>query len=161
MTEKSKSRSELGARLRETRLFLGYETAASFARAIGYPPAKIGRYERVGMQCSGKLLALVKAIDEAGFGELSLEWLLGFGPIWRSRPQNEEDKLRAKIRNQPAWKKPLLTRFAIQTTNGMPVGRAIYQFEQACILQQMRGAAREVGTEGDVVRAAFDREVEP
>ena len=34
--EEEEFRAGLAKRLREARLFLGYETAASFARAIGY-----------------------------------------------------------------------------------------------------------------------------
>ena len=48
MTEKDEFLVGLGKRLRELRLHLGYETAASFARAIGYPPRKYSRYERHG-----------------------------------------------------------------------------------------------------------------
>ena len=49
MTEKHEFLALFAKRLRELRLHLGYETAASFARAIGYPPDKYSRYERLGI----------------------------------------------------------------------------------------------------------------
>ena len=49
MTEKEEFLAGLAKRLRELRLHLGYETTASFARAIGYPPDKYSRYERRGI----------------------------------------------------------------------------------------------------------------
>ncbi len=63
-------------RLRELRLSLGYETAASFARAIGYPPDKYSRYERRGIERTGVLTRLVKAIETSGHGQVRYDWLL-------------------------------------------------------------------------------------
>ncbi len=51
MTEQDEFLAGFAKRLRELRLFLGYETAASFARAIGYPPGKYSHYERHGIVC--------------------------------------------------------------------------------------------------------------
>ena len=62
-------------RLRELRLSLGYKTAASFARAIGYPPAKICRYERQGFVQAGPMLRFVWAMEKGGLGTVSFDWL--------------------------------------------------------------------------------------
>ena len=76
MTEKDEFLAGLAKRLRELRLFLGYETAASFARAIGYPPDKYSRYERRGINNSDVLKRLVKAIETSGHGKVRYDWLL-------------------------------------------------------------------------------------
>ena len=76
MTEQDEFLAGFAKRLRELRLFLGYEAAASFARAIGYPPDKYSRYERHGIVCSGVLTRLVKAIETSGHGKVRYDWLL-------------------------------------------------------------------------------------
>ncbi len=73
-------------RVRQLRLSLGYNTAASFARVIGWSPAKYRYYELHGFVFSGPIVQLAMAVENAGFGSISLEWLCGFGPIWRTRP---------------------------------------------------------------------------
>ena len=73
-------------RIRQLRLSLGYKTAASFARVIGWSPAKYRYYELHGFVFSGPIVQLAMAVENAGFGSISLEWLCGFGPIWRTRP---------------------------------------------------------------------------
>ena len=86
MTDKDEFRAGLAKRLRELRLHLGYETAASFARAIGYPPDKYSRYERRGIDNSDVLTRLVDAIEASGHGTVRWDWLfdcreeLMFGP---------------------------------------------------------------------------------
>ncbi len=86
MTEEDEFLLLMGRRLRETRVFLGYETAASFARAIGYPPGKYSPYERRGISDSGVLQRLVESIETSGHGKLRYAWLfdckaeLMFGP---------------------------------------------------------------------------------
>ena len=86
MTERDEFLAAFAKRLRELRLFLGYETATSFARAIGYPPDKYSRYERRGILRSGVLIRLVKAIETSGHGKVRWDWLLNcraelmFGP---------------------------------------------------------------------------------
>ncbi len=62
-------------RLRTLRVSLGYETAASFARAIGYPPDRYSRYERRGPTQSGVVVRLVEAIETSGHGQVSYNWL--------------------------------------------------------------------------------------
>ena len=76
MTEKEEFLAGAAKRLRELRLHLGYETAASFARAIGYPPDKYSRYERRGILRTGVVLRLVRAIKTSGHGQVSYDWLL-------------------------------------------------------------------------------------
>ncbi len=79
--EREKFRRASAERLRIFRLSRGHETAASFARAIGYPPDKYRRYERRGFDKTGPLLRLVTALDEAGLGLLSIDWLVFGDPI--------------------------------------------------------------------------------
>ena len=62
-------------RLRTLRVSLGYETAASFSRAIGYPPDRYSRYERRGPIQTGVVIKLVRAIEESGHGQVSYDWL--------------------------------------------------------------------------------------
>ncbi len=76
MTEQDEFVAGFAKRLRELRLFLGYETAASFARAIGYPPDKYSRYERRGVLRTGVLIRLVDAIEASGHGQVCYDWLL-------------------------------------------------------------------------------------
>ena len=89
---RTRSRDECRAtsakRMRELRLSLGYETVASFARAIGYPPTKICRYEREGFIQSGPMMKFVWAMDKRGFGKISIDWLfdLDTNRKWRWRP---------------------------------------------------------------------------
>ena len=83
-------------RVRDLRLHLGYETAASFARAIGYPPDNYGRYERVGLTLSKPMIRLVQAIEASGHGEVNLYWFLGFnsGPMFLPRQPQKRPLLR-------------------------------------------------------------------
>ncbi len=85
--EEEEFRAGLAKRLREARLFLGYETVAGFARAIGYPPDKYGRYERRGILRTGVILRLVRAIKASGHGQVSYDWLFDFRPGPMFMPQ--------------------------------------------------------------------------
>ncbi len=90
MTEKEEFLAGLAKRLRKLRLSLGYQTAASFARAIGYPPDRYRRYERRGICRTGVLLRLVRAIKTSGHGQVSYDWLFDFKPgpmFYPSEPQ--------------------------------------------------------------------------
>ncbi len=62
-------------RLRTLRVSLGYETAASFSRAIGYPPDRYARYERRGPLQTSVVIKLVHAIKESGHGQVNYDWL--------------------------------------------------------------------------------------
>ena len=76
MMEKDEFYAGMAKRLRELRLLLGYETAASFARAIGYPPDTYSRYERHGISNSDVLKRLVDVIKASGHGTVRWDWLL-------------------------------------------------------------------------------------
>ncbi len=80
MTDKDEFLVGLAKRLREIRLSLGYDTAASFARAIGYPPDKYSRYERRGIERTGVLMRLLRAIKASGHGQVRYDWLFDFRP---------------------------------------------------------------------------------
>ena len=92
MTE-DEFRAATAIRMRQCRKAMGFETAASFARAIGYPPDKYGRYERRGFVQGGPIVALHRAIEKAGLGKVSLDWLLDVDdpeigpPVYLSRPK--------------------------------------------------------------------------
>ena len=88
MMEEDEFLAGMAKRLRELRLLLGYETAASFARAIGYPPDKYSRYERRGIERTGVVLRLVRAIKTSGHGQVSYDWLFDFrpGPMFLAYP---------------------------------------------------------------------------
>ena len=90
---KDEFRAAMAIRLRQCRKAMGYETAASFARAIGYRPGKYRRYERRGFVRPWPMVRLVRAIEEAGLGRISLDWLLDVDssvvgrPVYFSRPK--------------------------------------------------------------------------
>ncbi len=64
---------EAAARLRELRRSYGYETAASFARAIGYRPSTYRRYER---RFPNQPCVFVRLCDAIwNVGPVSLDWL--------------------------------------------------------------------------------------
>ena len=72
--EAEKLARDAAVRLRALRLSFGYETAASFARALGYKPGTYRRYERrFPVQCFPfrKLTLSIRRI-----GPVSLDWLL-------------------------------------------------------------------------------------
>ena len=79
MRSREEFRADSAKRMRELRLSLGYTTVASFARALGIPPTKIRRYERVGFIQSGPLMNFVRAMDKLGLGEFSIDWLFDVG----------------------------------------------------------------------------------
>ena len=66
--------------LRVHRQSLGYKSAASFAHVIGYPPDKYRRYERMAFTRPEPLLRLLQAIEAAGFGFVSIDWLFRGNP---------------------------------------------------------------------------------
>ncbi len=68
MTDRDESRAGFGGRLRELRLSLGYQSAASFARAYRFAPSTILRAERDGFDPAGRLMRLVKSLENAGSG---------------------------------------------------------------------------------------------
>ncbi len=87
MREKDECRAGIARHVRKLRLSLGYPTAASFARAIGYPPSNYSRYEHQGFVGSGTMILFVNAVENAGLGLINIEWLLDAGPPkWRVPP---------------------------------------------------------------------------
>ncbi len=95
MTE-DEFRAHIANRLRAVRLSRCYPTAASFARAIGYPPDKYSRYERGGIVQTRVLMRLIEAIQTSGHGQVGLDWLFGFrpGPMFLSREPQKRPLLR-------------------------------------------------------------------
>ena len=65
--------TEAAVRLRALRVSLGYETAAAFARAIGYAPGTYQRYEHRLPVHPKLVVKLVRAIGPITF--VSLDWL--------------------------------------------------------------------------------------
>jgi hypothetical protein len=92
-------------RLRDLRRSYGYKTAASFARAIGYPVARYQRYERD--FSVGNIGELKHAICRVG--PVSFDWL---------------------ISRDPEWVGPLLARAALRVRNGVSVERATDAYRQ-------------------------------
>ena len=80
MTMHQERRDEVAARLRELRQSYGYETAASFARAIGYDVARYQRCERSFPYYSDDMTKLGLAIMRVG--PVSFDWLLFGKPEW-------------------------------------------------------------------------------
>ena len=90
---------EAAGRLRDLRRSYGYDTAASFARAIGYPVARYQRYERdFSMRNMGEFYYAIRRV-----GPVSLDWLL-YG--------------------DPEWAGPLFARAGLRVRNGVSAQRA-------------------------------------
>ncbi len=92
-------------RLRDLRRSYGYETAASFARAIGYPVARYQRYERD--FSVGNLGELYHAIRRVG--PVSLGWLISWDPEWVG---------------------PIRARAALRVRNGVSARKAVDAYHQ-------------------------------
>ena len=107
MTRRAALKGTAADRLRELRLSYGYETAASFARAIGYSPARYQRCERSFPYYSTDMTKLGLAIERVG--PVSFDWLL-FG--------------------KPEWAGSLFARAALRVRNGVSAEKAITAFRQ-------------------------------
>ncbi len=83
--------TEAAARLRILRQSLGFVTAAAFARAIGYTPAKYQKYERRLPIQPMPVIRLVRAIHPITF--VSLDWLF-CGDLKREPPSVRKDRLK-------------------------------------------------------------------
>ncbi len=92
-------------RLRDLRRSWGYDTAASFARAIGYPVARYQRYERD--FSVGDLGELYHAIRRVG--PVSLGWLISWDPEWVG---------------------PIRARAALRVRNGVSARKAVDAYHQ-------------------------------
>ena len=131
------------ARLRTLRLSLGYETAASFARAIGWHPDRYRRYERVFFCNGGPLAQFVHALKEAGFDWIDLHWLLFGKPTNIGSPSTTREKeLLAMFHTMPAGVRPLFIRLGIRLLNGVLIAKAKHLFWQEVALQQATEAGR-------------------
>ncbi len=96
---------EAAGRLRDLRRSYGYETAASFARAIGYPVARYQRYERdFSMRNMGEFYYAIRRV-----GPVSLDWLFF---------------------HRPEWAGPLHARAALRVRNGVSARKAVDAYHQ-------------------------------
>ncbi len=107
-----------GGRLRDLRRSYGYETAASFARAIGYPVARYQRYERdFSMGNMGEFYYAIRRV-----GPVSFDWLL-FG--------------------DPEWAGPLFARAGLRVRNGVSAEKATDAYRQEFTAAMWKRQAQE------------------
>ncbi len=111
---------EAAGHLRDLRRSWGYDTAASFARAIGYPVARYQRHER----CfpNYHIGELAYAIERVG--PVSLDWLL---------------------MRQPEWAGPIFARAALRVRNGVSAGKAIDAYRQEFTAAMWKREERQEG----------------
>ncbi len=98
---------EAAGHLRDLRRSWGYDTAASFARAIGYPVARYQRHERRFPNSGRRLVELSHAIERVG--PVSLDWLL---------------------LGKPEWAGPIFARAALRVRNGVSPEKATDAYRQ-------------------------------
>ncbi len=98
---------EAAGHLRDLRRSWGYDTAASFARAIGYPVARYQRHERRFPNSGRRIVELSHAIERVG--PVSLDWLL---------------------LGKPEWAGPIFARAALRVRNGVSAEKAETLFRQ-------------------------------
>ncbi len=113
---------EAGGHLRDLRRSWGYDTAASFARAIGYPVARYQRHERRVPNSGRRIVELSHAIERVG--PVSLDWLL---------------------MGQPEWAGPLFARVALRVRNGVSAHRAIDAYRQEFTAAMWKREERQEG----------------
>ncbi len=111
---------EAAGHLRDLRRSYGYETAASFARAIGYPVARYQRCER--HFPNYHIGELVYAIERVG--PVSLDWLL---------------------LGKPEWAGPIFARAALRVRNGVSAHRAIDAYRQEFTAAMWKREERQEG----------------
>ena len=141
--DRDKERAAAGVRLRTLRLSLGYKTAASFARALGYRPDRYRRYERVSFENGGPLAQFVNALKDAGLDWIDLNWLLFGEPSNIGSPlTTQERELLARVQAMPAWVKPIFFRLGTRLRNDVPPAKAQHLFWQEVALEHARGAGR-------------------
>ena len=147
--ERKQYQQASAARVRIFRRSLGHKTAASFARAIGYPPAKYRRYEKQGFDQSGPLIRFARAVERAGLGPLNLDWLVcgdlaGFPPIVMDRKARESEFL-ALFDRAEVYELPSLKRLLIRMSNGVPAEKAGPLFRQEVTLARAKAAGERAG----------------
>jgi len=111
---------EAAGHLRDLRRSWGYDTAASFARAIGYPVARYQRHERRFPNSGRSIIELSHAIERVG--PVSLDWLL---------------------MRQPEWAGPLFARVALRVRNGVSAEKAIVAYRQEFTAAMWKRQAQE------------------
>jgi hypothetical protein len=113
---------EAGGHLRDLRRSWGYDTAASFARAIGYPVAKYQRHERIypsSLATGGELFYAIERV-----GPLTSNWLL---------------------LHRPEWAGPLHARAALRVRNGVSEEKAIDAYRQEFTAAMWKREERQEG----------------
>ena len=143
--DRDKYRLAGAARLRALRRSLGYKTAASFARALGYHPDRYRRYERIFFCNGGPLAQFVHALKDAGFDWIDLNWLLAGTPSnigGPPTPHNKKAELLRIYRAMPVWAQPAFMRLGIRLNNGVPSAKAQHLFRQEVALEQAKGEGR-------------------
>ena len=113
---------EEAGHLRDLRRSWGYDTAASFARTIGYDPARYRRYERRFPERVGMMRRLCDAIETVG--PVSLDWL---------------------IYGEPEWAGPLHARTALRIRNGVSAAKAERLFRQEFTAAMWKREERQEG----------------
>ncbi len=112
---------EAAGHLRDLRRSWGYDTAASFARAIGYPVARYQRCERRFPNWSPpRFVELVDAIQRVG--PVTCDWLLTGGPEWMA---------------------PVFARTALRVRNGVSAEKADRLFRQEFTAAMWKRQAQE------------------
>ena len=111
---------EAAGHLRDLRRSWGYDTAASFARAIGYDVVRYQRHERRFPNSGRSIIELSHAIERVG--PVSLDWLL---------------------MRQPEWAGPLFARVALRVRNGVSAEKAIAAYRQEFTAAMWKRQAQE------------------
>ena len=111
---------EAAGHLRDLRRSWGYDTAASFARAIGYPVARYQRCERRFPMYH--IVELSYALERVG--PVSLDWLL---------------------LGKPEWAGPLHARTALRIRNGVSAAKAERLFRQEFTAAMWKREERQEG----------------
>ena len=132
--ERNKYCTAGAARLRALRRSLGYKTAASFARALGYHPDRYRRYERIFFCNGGPLAQFVHALKDAGFDWIDLNWLLVGTPSNIGGPGTTQDRKKEEVlavfRAMPTWAQPAFMRLGVRLNNGVDPAKAEHLFRQ-------------------------------
>ncbi len=111
---------EAAGHLLDLRRSWGYDTAASFARAIGYPVARYQRHERRFPNSGRRLVELSHAIERVG--PVTCDWLLTGGPEWMA---------------------PVFARTALRVRNGVSPEKAERLFRQEFTAAMWKRQAQE------------------
>ncbi len=113
---------EAAGHLRDLRRSWGYDTAASFARAIGYPVARYQRHERSFPNSIRRTVELYHAIHRVG--PVTTDWLFA---------------------HRPEWAGPLHARAALRVRNGVSEEKAIDAYRQEFTAAMWKREERQEG----------------